>query len=329
MIGSDVVDTIYFGGGTPSVLSAKQLERIINTLYAEFTISENVELTLEANPDDLSMSYLKELQRLGFNRLSIGVQSFHQDDLSLMRRSHTEIQATESILNAAKAGFNNINMDLIYGVPGLSMNKWEKNLEDTMALPVHHLSAYHLTYEAGTIFDHWKKKGKLFEIEDIVSIEQYKLLRDITAGNGFEHYEISNFALEGYRSKHNTAYWENKVYLGLGPAAHSYDGKDRSWNVSSVKKYIEAIEKEDVFNEKETLTKNNRFNETLIISLRVQWGVDMEYIRSEFGDAIHIGLQKSAQQFVESGILLYEDHKLRIDPDQWLKADMILRDLII
>ena len=329
LIGSTGVDTIYFGGGTPSVLSSEHLWSIFNRISSEFSVSKNAEITLEANPDDLSPNYLNELKSLGFNRLSIGVQSFHQDDLSLMRRSHTELQASESIKNAAKAGFNNINMDLIYGVPGLSMKKWEKNLLDTMALPVQHLSAYHLTYESGTIFDHWKKKGKLFEVEEAVSIEQYKLLRDLTSGNGFEHYEISNFAQEGYRSEHNTAYWENKTYLGLGPAAHSYIGGERSWNVSSVKKYMEELEKDGVYNEKETLEMKDRFNDYLIISLRAKWGIDMGYIRSEFGEIALDALIKTASPHIESGLLLQQNDKLTIDPDQWLKADMILRDLIM
>ncbi len=328
-LGSSIVDTIYFGGGTPSVLSPEHLESILVQLRADFTISNNAEITLEANPDDLSLSYLEGLKILGFNRLSIGVQSFHEDDLSLMRRSHTETQATEAIKDAAKAGFNNINMDLIYGVPGLSMKKWERNLLDTMELPVQHLSAYHLTYESGTIFDHWKKKGKLFEVEETISVEQYKLLREISSASGFEHYEISNFALEGHRSRHNTAYWENKAYLGLGPAAHSYDGEHRSWNVSSVKRYIDELEKGGIFNEKETLTEKDRFNENLIISLRAKWGVDMKYIRSAFDAATHKAFLQAATPHIESGVLLLQEDTLTIDPEQWLKADMVLRDLIM
>jgi oxygen-independent coproporphyrinogen III oxidase len=328
-IGSSTVDTIYFGGGTPSVLSPEHLESIFERLRSDFTISNDAEITLEANPDDLSPGYLKDLKMLGFNRLSIGVQSFHQDDLSLMRRSHTETQAAKCILNAAEAGFNNINMDLIYGVPGLSMKKWERNLHYAMELPVQHLSAYHLTYEAGTIFDHWKKKGKLFEVEETISIEQYKLLKEISSGSGFEHYEISNFALDGYRSRHNTAYWENKAYLGLGPAAHSFDGAHRSWNVSSVKSYINKLEKGGVFNKKETLTEKDRFNENLIVSMRAIWGLDMEYIRSAFDDSAHEALLQAAKSHIESGVLQLQNDKLTIDPDQWLKADMVLRDLII
>ncbi len=322
------IETIYFGGGTPSVLSKKHLERILKLLHREFMLSINAEVTLEANPDDLSKSYLKGIREIGFNRLSVGVQSFHQDELSLMRRSHTEKQATESILNASKAGFDNINMDLIYGVPGLSMKKWDKNLQAAMGLPVQHLSAYHLSYEKGTIFDHWRKNGKLFEVDETISIEQYKMLREITGKNGYEHYEISNFAKEGHKSRHNTSYWENKPYLGLGPAAHSYNGEERSWNVSSVKKYIEKINTGGSFNEGENLTKMNRFNDYLIISLRTMRGADLEYIKTAFGKSLYEKLMLSANQHIESGLLQCKQEKLTIHPDNWLKADMIIRDLI-
>lgn len=328
-MGSSGVDTIYLGGGTPSVLSKEHLDQIYNRLFSVFEVSEKAEITLEANPDDLSVSYLKSLKETGINRLSIGIQSFHQEDLALMRRSHSKEQAGNSIINAANKGFDNINIDLIYGVPGLSKKKWEKNLFDAMALPVQHISAYHLSYERGTIFDHWRKRGRLVEAEESESIEQYKLLRDISARSGFEHYEISNFALEGYRSKHNSSYWENKVYMGLGPAAHSYNGKNRRWNVSSVKEYVDALEKGKSFNENEVLSEKDRFNDYLIISLRTSKGADLEYIRLEFGRSVCDALLKAARRHTKTGALILLEDKLVIDQDQWLKADMILRDLIM
>lgn len=328
-IESSTIETIYFGGGTPSVLSPDHLQSILDHLRAEFIISDEAEISIEANPDDLSTEYLKDLARVGFNRLSIGVQSFHQDDLSLMRRSHNETQAWECIQRASAEGFRNINMDLIYGVPGLSMKKWEENLLQTMELPVQHLSCYHLTFEEGTIFDHWRKKGKLSEVKEEISIEQYRLLKQITSEKGFEHYEISNFAIKGYRSRHNTAYWENKPYLGLGPAAHSYNGKERSWNVSSVNRYIDEVMKGGMYNAKEILTTKEKFNDYLLSSLRTIWGIDLGYIRSCFGESMHDELLIAAKKQREGGLLLIEGEKMKIDQVNWLKADMIIRDLIM
>lgn len=311
------------------MLSYKNISQILSKIRKVFYVSENVEITLEANPDDLKKKYLEELKKAGINRLSIGVQSFHQDDLSLMRRSHTETQSNECINEAYSAGFDNINMDLIYGVPGLSIQKWEYNLETAMNLPLKHLSAYHLTYEAGTIFHHWRKKGKLFEVEENISIEQYKMLRTMTADQGFEHYEISNFAKEGFRSKHNTSYWENRIYLGFGPAAHSYNLKERSWNVSSLKNYLELVEKGDGYHEKEMLSDRDRFNDYLIISLRTKQGADVEYVKQEFGDPAYESLLKSSKNYIKEGTIILDQGMMLIKAKHWLKADMIIRDLIV
>jgi len=323
------IDTIYFGGGTPSVLSVGQIQDILDMLLKKFSISPDVEFTLEANPDDLTKAYLKKLKQIGVNRLSVGVQSFHQDELSLMRRSHTEAQAQTCIQNAANAGFSNINLDLIYGVPGLTMKKWEENVRTVMQLPVVHISAYHLSYEEGTVFDHWRKKGKLFEVEETISIAQFQLLKEITADNGFEHYEISNFAKEGKLSRHNTAYWESKEYLGLGPSAHSFNGTERSWNVSSVKKYIDKIRDGEDFLEREVLKPKDRFNDYLIVSLRTKRGVDMNYIKSEFGESRAVMFLKSAEKFMSEGVMIEEGERMRIDDESWIRADMIIREMIV
>lgn len=328
-VASQEIETIYFGGGTPSVLSDVQIEDILKLIHKEFPVSLEAEVTLEANPDDLSKDYLKKLRQIGINRLSVGVQSFHQDELSLMRRLHTEAQARDCIQNAAEQGFDNINLDLIYGVPGLSMRKWEENVRTVMQLPVVHISAYHLTFEAGTIFDHWRKNGRLFEVEEIISIEQFKVLKEITADHGFDHYEISNFSKKGFWSKHNTAYWENKIYLGLGPAAHSFNKTERRWNVSSVKKYIAALNEGTYFYEKEVLKLSDRFNDYLIISLRTKWGADLNYIKSEFGEATRTTLLKSADQFMKEGVIFLEKERMKIDSASWMKADMIIRELIV
>ncbi len=327
--GSEEIQTIYFGGGTPSVLSYDQLQRILSKIQKAFTVIEQAEITLEANPDDLKKNYLKDLKKAGINRLSIGVQSFHQDDLSLMRRSHNEAQSTASILDASSLGFENINMDLIYGVPGLSIKKWEHNLQKVMELPVQHISAYHLTYEEGTIFHHWRKQGRLHELEDTISVEQFVLLRLMSKEHGFEHYEISNFAVEGFRSKHNTSYWENKNYLGLGSAAHSYNGKERSWNVSSLKKYINKVNGGGVYNEKEELSEKDRFNDYLIITLRTKSGMSKDFVKDSFGEERLSVFMNSAATHLASGSLIQENGYVRIDPEYWLIADSIIRDLII
>lgn len=327
--GAEEVKTIYFGGGTPSVLSIDQLRVVLAKIYKTFAVSADAEITLEANPDDLNKNYLGDLKNVGINRLSIGVQSFHQDDLSLMRRSHNETQSTACIKDASSAGFENINMDLIYGVPGLNMQKWKHNLQAVMSLPVQHLSAYHLTYEEGTIFHHWRKKGKLLELEEKTSVEQYHMLRELSREHGFEHYEISNFSKAGFRSKHNTSYWENKKYLGLGPAAHSYNGKERSWNVSSLKKYIENVNRGGVYSKKEELSEKDKFNDYLIISLRTINGISEAYIKENFGEERLSKFLSAAKTHTRDGNLIRGSGYIKIDPDLWLKADMIIRDLIV
>ncbi|MFC2129246.1 radical SAM family heme chaperone HemW [Bacteroidota bacterium] len=329
VIEAEKINTIYFGGGTPSVLTFSKLKQVLTKINETLLVSVNAEITLEANPDDLSKKYLGELKNAGINRLSIGVQSFYQDDLSLMRRSHSETQSIECINEANSAGFDNINMDLIYGVPGLSMQKWEHNLKTAINLPVKHLSAYHLSYEAGTVFHHWRKKGKLKETEENTSVEQFIMLQQMTQEHGFEHYEISNFAKEGFRSKHNSSYWENKTYLGLGPAAHSFNGKERAWNVSSLKNYIELVKVGEGYNEKEKLSEKDRLNDYLIITLRTKWGANVEYVKQEFGDATQESLLRSAETYIHEGTMMLNQGMLHIKADHWLKADMIIRELIV
>jgi oxygen-independent coproporphyrinogen-3 oxidase len=204
----ETIETIYLGGGTPSVLTSKHLSEIMNSITKYYSVSSDPELSIEANPDDLSGEYLEMLREKGFNRLSIGVQSFREEDLQLMRRSHSAKQSSECMFTAYEKGFHNINMDLIYGLPDLTLEQWEKNLQKALKQPIQHISAYHLTYEPGTVFHHWKKKGKITEAPEKISLEQYEKLRELTGLQGFEHYEISNFAKEGFRSKHNTTYWK-------------------------------------------------------------------------------------------------------------------------
>jgi oxygen-independent coproporphyrinogen-3 oxidase len=278
-------ETLYFGGGTPSVLTTEELQKLKDAILENFSFKEKYEFTIEANPDDLNPGYLKELKAGGVNRLSIGIQSFIDRDLKLMRRSHDASQAFKAIRNAQETGIQNLNIDLIYGIPGQRFSEWEENLEKTFNLNIPHISAYHLSFEPGTVFDHWRKKGRISPVTDKSSIEQFRLLKKKTREKEFEHYEISNFAKPGYRSQHNMLYWKNIPYAGIGPSAHSFDGYRRFWNISHNKNYIEFIENGGVeYFENETLSTKDKYNEYILTGLRTTWGIDLTEIEARFGD---------------------------------------------
>jgi len=323
------VETLYLGGGTPSVLSDFHLGKILDVVHKHYSFREDAEWTMECNPDDLSPAYLEQLRNKGFNRISIGIQSFFERDLELMRRSHTSIQAGQSVEDAAEAGFENITMDLIYGVPGQIPVEWEENIKKALALPVSHISAYHLTFEPGTVFDHWRKKGRLLAVHEEESVKQFQVLRRLLLERGFDHYEISNFALNGKMSAHNMLYWSGKPYLGLGPSAHSYDGTKRSWNVSSLKKYMEGVRTGSSFSEIEKLTAHEAYHDYLITSLRTRWGADPEYIEQQFGGDIYRHFEGITKSFLEKGTLWTPQGHVAIHPDHWLLTDHILRELFI
>lgn len=323
------METLYLGGGTPSVLSEIHLEKILNTIHTHFTFVENAEWTIECNPDDLSPAYLEQLRNKGFNRISIGIQSFIEKDLELMRRSHNALQAEQSVKDAAAAGFENITMDLIYGVPNQSLREWEQNIKKALALPISHISAYHLTFEPGTVFDHWRKKGRLLPVLEEESVNQFQVLRSLLLERGFDHYEISNFALNGNRSAHNMLYWSGLPYLGLGPSAHSYDGTDRSWNIASLKKYMEGTSTGSGFSETEELSDREKYHDYLITSLRTRWGADPEYISQQFGGDIFRHFEGKTKSFLEKGTLWTTEGHVAIQPDHWLLTDHILRELFV
>ncbi len=286
------VNTIYFGGGTPSILSVNELSTIINSINDFFDVDDDAEITLEANPDDLSKEKISDIKNYTqVNRLSIGVQSFFNADLQYLNRVHSSEQAQKSIENSIKAGFNNITIDLIYGIPTLSDNNWKENLKRFFDYNIPHLSSYSLTVEPKTALDVLIKKKKLENIAESESIKHFEILLEETNKHNFINYEISNFALEGHYSKHNSIYWLGGHYLGLGPSAHSYNGKSRQWNVMSVKRYCEEKIPENIVDEKEELSQDQMYNEYVLTSLRTSWGCDIEHIKNAFG-------KKYSQHFV-------------------------------
>ncbi len=323
------LETLYLGGGTPSLLSARHLERIINAIYKYHSFQEYPEWTIECNPDDLNENTVKSLGLLGFNRLSIGIQSFHERDLEIMRRSHNAEQAEASVHLASSGGFENITMDLIYGIPGQSLDEWEENIEKALSLPVSHLSAYHLTFEPGTVFDHWRKKGRLHPVQEEESVDQYRILREKLLSAGFDHYELSNFARKGMSSKHNLLYWSGASYLGLGPSAHSYDGERRSWNTSSLKGYIGGINNGDEIDETEQLTSREKYHDYLLTSLRTKRGADPAHMEKAFGLEFRVHFESRAQTFLTNGSMSAAGGRLFIEPGQWLITDHILRTLFM
>jgi oxygen-independent coproporphyrinogen-3 oxidase len=325
----ETIETIYLGGGTPSVLTSKHLTEIMNSITKHYSVSSDPEISIEANPDDLSGEYLEMLSEKGFNRLSIGVQSFREEDLQVMRRSHTAKQASESMATAREKGFHNINMDLIYGLPGLTLKQWEENLQTALLQPIHHISAYHLTYEPGTVFHHWKKKGKIAEAPEKLSLEQYEMLRELTGSQGFEHYEISNFAIQGFRSKHNTTYWKGKNYLGFGPSAHSYNGRERQWNLSSLKGYIENSRNGSPIFETEVLSQKDKYHDYLLTSLRTIEGANFAFIETTFGKAVSMILLEKAQKFISSREMSFENGILAMTPEGWMRSDLILEEFLL
>jgi oxygen-independent coproporphyrinogen-3 oxidase len=328
-IWSKPTDTLYLGGGTPSLLSGKHLDRILNVIHRNFSFRRDPEVTIECNPDDLDTSFLFMLIGSGFDRISIGVQTFQESELVLLRRSHNAQQADRGVRLAAGAGFENITIDLMYGIPGQKTEEWELNLAKAIALPVTHISAYHLTYEPGTVLDYWKKKNRIIPLHEKMSIKLYQLMRKKMLSAGFEHYEISNFAKDGRLSEHNQIYWTGEPYLGYGPSAHSFDGDSRSWNVSSLKKYMEGISQGNPERDRETLSLKERYHDYLITALRTSRGADLDYMEKIFGSEIEKRFEKEITGFLEDGTMQKKEKKVTIHPSGWLVTDHILRELFL
>lgn len=329
---SGIVETIYFGGGTPSLLSLEELESIFETIHSNFVVSSDPEVTLEANPDDLVSVELPVEKRfqgyksLGINRLSIGVQSFFQEDLEWMNRAHNASEALESI-SEAKKYFDNITIDLIYGILDMSMERWEKNLEIAFSLDVPHLSCYALTVEPRTALENFIQKGKVAPIDDDLSFEHHKILIEKTALAGYDNYEFSNFGKPGYYSRNNSAYWEGKPYLGIGPSAHSYDGKTRSWNVENNIKYIKAIQNGTLPSEAEYLSERDRYNEYVMTRLRTPTGISLDFIEEEFGEEYLKYLFSQAKPALENENLVIENGFLKVSKKGKFLTDGLAGDL--
>lgn len=281
-LNNEKITSVYFGGGTPSILESQEIENILQALSKHFSFEENLEICLEANPDDLKATKLKDLKQLGVNRLSIGVQSFKESDLVFMRRSHNADEAIKCIEDASSLGFENLSIDLIYGIPNQSNEDWLKNLNRIETMGVNHLSCYALTVEENTPLYHDIRKGKLTAINEELAAKHFTILSEWSKTKNWEHYEISNLCKDQNYSKHNTAYWRNEKYLGLGPGAHSYNLEERQWNVSKLKYYIDSIKESKLACEKESLSEVNKYNEMLMTSLRTMWGVDKNLLQSKF-----------------------------------------------
>lgn len=317
------VDTIYFGGGTPSVLSVLDIEKLLNKIQSLCNILPNPEITLEANPDDLSSNYCHDLFSLGVNRLSIGIQSFFDEDLKAMNRAHTSYQAYAAVELSKAAHFKNLSIDLIYGLPNTDLNHWKKNLEIAYGMDLQHLSCYALTVEPKTALAHQVRHQKIFIPEDAEVIDQYDYLMNTCDVNGFTQYEISNFSKPGFRSRHNSNYWKGVTYLGIGPAAHSYNGVTRRWNVANNAQYMNALKENQSFFEEEFITAKIKYNEYIMIALRTMEGIDLNVIDEIYKDSF---LQKAGSQLHKGFIYRHKNH-YRLTRSGIHLADQVILDL--
>ena len=300
------IETIYFGGGTPSVLTVNEIQLLIDTVRQNYSVSQNPEITLEANPDDLSEENLSAFAAIGINRLSIGIQSFFEEDLKLMHRAHDSVQA-KKCLELATRYFDNISLDLIYGIPGMTNERWRQNIETALSFGIPHISSYALTVEPKTALNKLIQTGKVAAPKDEVAQEHFLILVETLEANGFLHYELSNFGKENYFSRNNSAYWLGKKYLGIGPSAHSYDGVSRSWNVANNALYLKAIQNNELPCEAEILTQEDRYNEYMMTGLRTIWGVSLIRIEQEFGPDYLNYLKQQSQKFISDGLLIITD----------------------
>jgi len=325
---SNRIETIYFGGGTPSLLCASQVEEVLNAIAAQFELVQNAEITFEANPDDLDAEYLGALRQIGVNRLSIGVQSFSDSDLKALGRRHNAAQAVCAVNAAQEVGFNNISIDLIYGLPYSNTGIWHSNLMQAFNMQVQHLSCYHLIYESGTPITRRLNSGFLQPATEDQSVEQFKMLQEVSQQNGFVHYEISNLAKEDFFSRHNSSYWKQIPYLGIGPSSHSFNGATRDWNPRSITKWKNSILKGSVAVDSEVLSLTDLVNDYILTSLRTIWGLDVDFIEKKLGVKALNDFFKALRKYEKLGFVKVNRNEITIKPQYFLLSDGIIADLL-
>lgn len=328
-LGTQSVSTIYIGGGTPSVLQADEIKSILDNIVENFKIDKNPEVTIEVNPDDISDEFLEGLKKTMVNRISVGIQSWRDQDLSLMNRRHTASVAAMALEKIFDAAYENVTIDLMYGIPGMKTADWASNLDISFSYGIKHLSAYHLTIEEGTMLNRMKQKGMLTEIDEDESTAQFQLLIEKAEAAGFIQYEISNFSLPGFLSIHNSNYWKQVSYLGLGPSAHSFNGYSRQWNIRDVNKYIKAIESDSLLFDKEELDRKTRFNEYIMTSLRTMWGINLDYVEDVFDKEGYDYIRNLSGKFIDYGLMRQEKQTLVLTNQGKMISDNIISELML
>lgn len=322
------IQTIYLGGGTPSQLSHEQLRQILDVVFNHYSVSPNAEITIEANPDDLTTDYVQGLTCLPFNRLSMGIQTFDDGLLKLLHRRHSASQALEAYQRCLEAGITNVSIDLIYGLPGQTLEMWKSDLTRALSLHPKHFSAYHLTYEEGTPLWRLRNERKVNEVNEEQSVAFFRELISQLRDAGYEHYEISNFCLPGFHSRHNSSYWENISYLGCGPSAHSYDGVSRQWNKADLSSYLRGAKQGDIPHEREELSLETRYNECIMTGLRTMKGLSLARLKQLYGISFHDYCLKEAQGYLQKGLLTIENDFLRLTDQGIFVSDGIIADLL-
>ena len=325
---NEEIETIYLGGGTPSQLSKEELEEIFAHIYKVYKVTPDAEITLEANPDDLTPEYVSMLRTLPFNRISMGIQTFQEETLKLLHRRHTAQQAIEAFKRCREAGFQNISIDLMYGLPGETLDTWGQDLQQAIDLHPEHISAYHLIYEEGTTLWNLREQNKVEEAEEELSLTLFKTLIERLTKAGYQHYEISNFCLPGLHSRHNSSYWTGKKYLGCGPSAHSFDGTSRQWNVSSLEQYLKGIHTDQLDFEIEDLDLYTRYNDFVITSIRTCWGMPLSQLRTTYGETLYNYCLRMAKPHIQQGVLEIEEDTLKLTSEGIFISDGIMSDLL-
>lgn len=327
-IDGEPIETIYWGGGTPSQLSREDFEQVFETIHHIYKVSPDAEITIEANPDDLNDEYVSMLRTLPFNRLSMGIQTFNDESLSLLHRRHTAQQAIEAFRRCRDAGFNNISIDLMYGLPNETEQTWANDLEQAIEMRPEHISAYHLIYEEGTPLWKLREQHRVEEADEDLSVRLFTMLIHRLKEAGYQHYEISNFSLPGLHSRHNSSYWVGKKYLGCGASAHSFDGQSRQWNVASIDRYINAAENGTLDFEIEELDQATRYNDFVITAIRTCWGMSLDKLKTDFGTRLYDYCLRMARPHIEQGTLQIIDGTLRLTEQGIFVSDGIMSDML-